>query len=404
MSKFVFTRKDAYVFFLIIYIVSLPLNAINIGALGSVLKLVSIPPIAISLMSGTAFKISKPIAAQLAFTLFAASSIIWSVSPNNSIDRVVSYILLFVLLLSGSAFRYSERDISKIRKALVWASRLTAVVVLLFADIVQGRLWLVGIISEDPNYLCAYFSFGVVNALGLIMGAKRNTKKIMSLAELLLYFYLVLLSGSRGGLLAIAGGVIVFVLSFGNKSHKQFFRKIILFVVAFLLITLILDYLPESLRSRFTVEDVIEDGGSGRTLLWEQAFDLFDRANVFRKFFGYGTASARWCFSYFGYSKVNVVHNIFLETLVELGVIGAIIYIIAIASFIKAALKFKDKFSLGVIILMFVLSLSTSIYTFKPYFNIMLFIIITLNIKRNVNHKTEKYLIANCKKVIVNEI
>ena len=69
----------------------------------------------------------------------------------------------------------------------------------------------------------------------------------------------------------------------------------------------------------------------------------------------------------------------FIESLLELGVVGLIIYAVAIFSFIKAAWKQKNKFAFAVVMCMFVLSLSTSIYTFKPYFNIMLYIILLLN-------------------------
>ena len=57
-------------------------------------------------------------------------------------------------------FKYTENDINKIKYALTWSSRLTALVMLVFAEYVGGRFRLMGIIEEDPNYLCAYLAFG----------------------------------------------------------------------------------------------------------------------------------------------------------------------------------------------------------------------------------------------------
>ena len=268
------------------------------------------------------------------------------------------------------------------KTALAWSSRLTAVVMLVFAEFVDGRFRLMGVITEDPNYLCAYFAFGVIYALGAISAGGKITKKLISIGELAVYFYLVLISGSRGGLLAIMAGVIAYLLSFGNKKRRHIVRKLVLLAVVFAGIVLMLDYLPETLRLRFTMENVSENGASGRMTLWKQAFDRFLKANVLRQLFGFGTASVRWCFLHFGYAVSNVVHNMFLETLVELGIVGAVLYTAAIFSFIKAAFQFEDKFAFGVIFSMLILSLSTSIYTFKPYFNIMLFIIIMLNMQK----------------------
>ena len=81
------------------------------------------------------------------------------------------------------------------------------------------------------------------------------------------------------------------------------------------------------------------------------------------------------------------MHNIFLETLVELGVFGLIFYCLAIGTFVKRSLKLNDKFCFAVLICMIVMSLSTSLYTFKPYFNIMLFVIISCFTYKNGNEK-----------------
>lgn len=77
------------------------------------------------------------------------------------------------------------------------------------------------------------------------------------------------------------------------------------------------------------------------------------------------------------------MHNMFLETLVELGAMGLVFYCFAIGKFVKRASEFRDKFSFAVIVCMVVMSLSTSIYTFKPYFNIMLFIVMSCYLIRN---------------------
>ena len=381
MKNLKFSNKDLYIFFLIVYIICLPLNAMNIGAFGSALKVIAVLPIGIALIGGKNLVLKTPARMQLFFTIFAFFSMMWSVSFETSVGRVVSYFLLFALLISGAMFKYTEDDINKIKYALTWSSRLTALVMLIFAEYVGGRFRLMGIIEEDPNYLCAYLAFGIVYALETLTTKNKAGKKVLAVAELILYFYLVLVSGSRGGLLAIAGGAASYLLTYRGQKIKYIARKVILITLVAVLLIVMIDYLPENLRVRFTSENVLENGGSGRTKLWAQSFDLFANGNILRQLFGFGTATIAWCFSRYGYSEINVAHNMFIETLAELGIVGLVLYSVAIFSFIKVAFKFKDKYSFAVISCMFVMSLSTSIYTFKPYFNIMLFIIMLQNIQ-----------------------
>lgn len=147
----------------------------------------------------------------------------------------------------------------------------------------------------------------------------------------------------------------------------------------FVIINVILDNLPQELRIRFSFDNVSDSGGSGRTDLWKNAIDMFLNANIFTKIFGYGAGTVRYNMDLLGYPNANVVHNIFLETLVELGIVGLIIYSVAIFLFAKKAFQNEDKFAFSVIVCMIVLSLSTSIYAFKPYFNIMLYIVMLKN-------------------------
>lgn len=369
------TYKDLYINFLIFYMLSLPLNAMRLGSFGSALKIIAVFPIIVALISGRGFVFPKPLSRQFIFIAFATLSICWTVSFDESLGRVISYIQLFVLLLSGSFFIYTKTEIKKIKKALVWSSRFTAIVILVFAEYYRGRLRLMGIINEDPNYICAYLAFGVIAALQIITEQPERKKKIFAIAELLIYTYIILATGSRGGLIAVLAGVIIYFMVYGDNPSKHLVKKIVLMtILATALITMI-DYLPETLRMRFTINNVIADGGSGRTELWGNAWHLYSNAPLFRQIIGYGTASVIYCFQYFNYSEVNVVHNIFLETLVELGVIGLVVYLAAVCSFVKKALNNKDKFSFAVIFCMVIMSLSTSIYTFKPYFNIMMYII-----------------------------
>lgn len=377
------TYKSAYLFFLIIYLVALPLNAVSIGVFGSALKILAVLPVFVALFSGNKIQLQKPLKWQFFFTLYAVMSIVWSTAYTLSISRGITYFLLFALLLSASFFQFDEKELNKVKLALVWSSRITVVLLLIFGDIIDGRLWLKGIINEDPNYICAYFSFGVIFSLNRIILNKRLFAKLWYAFEFCLYFFTIFLTGSRGGLLAVLSAIGIYIITFSKSEKKYIATKIICFVFVFIAVNIILDNLPEGLRMRFSFGSVLDSGGSGRMELWENAIDMFKSANIFAKVFGLGTGTVRYNMLQLNYSRVNVVHNMFLETLVELGIIGLVVYSIAIFFFAKKAFQNEDKFAFAVIGCMIVLSLSTSIYAFKPYFNIMLYIVM-------LQHKSAK--------------
>lgn len=179
----------------------------------------------------------------------------------------------------------------------------------------------------------------------------------------------------------MTAAAVAYLVTNGESSLKNMLKKLVLIILIVGLVVLLIDYLPESLKIRFTVEDVIERGGSGRTELWQQSVDLYRGSNLFRQIFGYGTASIQWCFSHYGYSDTHVAHNIILETLVELGAVGTVIYVAAIFMFMRSAYKFRDKYAVAVIFGMFVMSMSVSLYTFKPYFNGLLYVLIVRNMQ-----------------------
>lgn len=390
MQRIRISYKQFYIALLLLYIICLPLNAIRLGSWGAALKILAVLPVVVALFGGERISLRAPVLLQILFTVFALFSVAWTVQLDESTDRAISYVLLLALLLSGAAFRYTEEDTKRIKNALIWSSRLTALVMFIFAEYVGGRFQLAGTIEEDPNYLCAYLAFGVVHTIEVLVGTDTPRNKILHALELLVYFYLIFVSGSRGGLLAVGAGAGAYLIVYHGGSAKSIFKKVLLVILVFGLIAVIIHQLPENLKTRFTIENVTESGGTGRVDLWEQAIDLFANSNGLRQFFGYGTATVRRCFIMYDYPDINVVHNMFLETMVELGIVGLIIYSATIFAFIKASYKFVDKYAFAVMFSMLVMSLSTSIYTFKPYFNIMLFIIILQNAQLKYEEKGEK--------------
>lgn len=368
-----------------VYFLFLILTGMGIGGIGSLLRLFAFFPVAIWIITNHKVKFTLQIEVLILFLLICATSILWSWNITNSISRVMSHFLLLVLLISATAYKYTEREITYLKKCLIWSSRISAIVIMITGNYSEGRLVLSGIITEDPNYLSAYFMFGIANCIIILMKKNvSNSNKAKILIELFFYLYLLFSTGSRGGLFAVVSVIIVIIIFYNEKinqsSAKLIRKKIILILMLIFAASYILTLLP-SIAGRFSIQEIKESNGTGRYNLWFSALDTFNQSTVFRKLFGYGTASSKRIISHFTNLPNAVYHNVFVENLVEIGIIGLILYCAHIGSFFLATIKKKDVFCLGILSGMVVLSLSTSIYTFKPYWNIMIFIVCLSNSK-----------------------
>ena len=378
------SARKQYIFFVSIYFLALPLGAMNIGGIGSALKLVSIIPIGLALVNIRNIRFKKPFVYYLMYVLLSAYSILWSVNEQASIYRVNRYLNLTLLLSSSCVFVLSSDDILTIKKVLRWSSRLSGIICLAFGTYYSGRLILTGRIQEDPNYFCMYLSFGVIACICDIISDIKIKKKIIAVGELFFYFTIALLTGSRGGLIALILGVLLYLIVSGNKPFNT--KKIVAICALVVALYVGMTFLSDSMLDRYSVVSVIESNGTHRFEIWKQAFDLFEKSKILRKLFGYGIQGVTTAFTNFGYSFAGyVMHNMFVETLLELGVFGLLIYCIMVASFCLYAAKMRDKFAFGVIVMMVIMSLSTSISTFKPYINIMMFTLMSMNTVREEN-------------------
>ena len=383
-------QKKAYINALCLYLFCLPLNAMRIGSFGSLLKVIAFIPVCIAFFRLRLMRsYEKCILNQLVFLVFACSSILWSVEKGMSFDRVITYILLNLLIFTATFFDYDNHDIDKIKNAFLWSSRTTAIVLLLFSNFSQGRWFLRGLISEDPNYLCCYIISGIILLLQRI---QNHEKKSITYIELIGYLVLVVATGSRGGLLAVIAGIAVFFMSNKGFSIGYLFKLIGIAILIIIIFVVVIRFMPESLQDRFSLQNVINSQGTGRIAIWAEGIRVFNDSPIIRKVVGYGTGSVTTMVRILEYGKDRgyAMHNIYLEYLLELGLAGLLLYIVSIVSFVKKASSFTDKFSFSVIISMIVLSLSTSLHTFKPYFNIMLFIIIMI-------YKTNSPMVARQK-------
>lgn len=152
--------------------------------------------------------------------------------------------------------------------------------------------------------------------------------RILHISMLLVSVLLLFLSGSRTSLLAFLIAAVICLLYWMKLNSRKIIGTVIVIALVLLLFSYIYDYLVEAypvLMERFTVEDTLEDGGTGRVAVWASYMTRY-----FPKYFMFGM----------GFDPLNLfraiesvngighgAHNHIIDILASTGVVGLALYI-----------------------------------------------------------------------------
>ncbi len=371
------SKRTVFVYLLGFYFLSLVLGALNLGAFGSLLRVVALLPVAWWFLFCHRVTFNRVTLVAVLFLGFSALSCAWSILPlGKALVAGTTPFLLLVLLLASSGYSYTEKDIRFLQKALVWSSRITALVLLVLHNQLASRLTLSeGSLQEDPNYLCSYFLFGIVYAVEQIL-TPRKSHKLFYVAELGLYLLVIFATGSRGGMLAIV--MALAVAGCGQMLKNKISLKTVLLpllLVGGIGLTLFIlpHFLPESVLDRFSAQSIVESKGTGRYQLWKNFLYLYADSPLWRQLIGYGGGSSLELARISRMVKANVTHNIWVEYLISFGALGVLFYLTYLWQFIRMAWR-REIFALAVFIGMLTFMLSTS-YQGKAFWNILIYLV-----------------------------
>lgn len=322
----------------------------------------------------------------LLFIMICSISCFYAEDQLVSLGRTKTLILyfIFIAILVNYIDNYDKLII--LIKFFVFAGMIATVYILFFSDIYSGKR-LGGLL-------------GNINRMGLIIGISMLFSIYFTLFERR-YFYIipaivtmimVLLTGSRVAFVFIFLGSVLLIYF---KNRKHFKGRIIKNIITLILISLLFYYLIFNIPFFYSVlgeriEEVLtfnvnrgEISGSIylRNYMINYGFEMFKK----RPFIGYGIDNFRVLFE----KSVNIktyAHNNYIELLVDVGILGAIIYY---AIYVQAVLylkKIKDDVGLKYLFLtlflcLFIVDLASINYYIKhTYF---IFAISSVLIKLN---------------------
>lgn len=270
--------------------------------------------------------IAKP---AIYFLSLAAISVVFSVFKSQSLNQmygVVVSLMSFVLLVKVTQ---SLEDLRRLFLGLTVAAAGLALATIF--SYTGGRAQINS--NFDPNDL----AYGLVTILPLIrsLAVMATRRRWMFNGMVAATIVAVLLTGSRGGTMALALELVLlaaFPLGFaknGGLKRFQLGRFIVVMAAAAALGSALWGFLPMEARERAATLLALQDdynmtsSKDGRTEIWRQDIDA-----VWERPIGYGLGASEYVNGLMG-GHYRAPHNIFIQSLVELGILGFTLFVVS---------------------------------------------------------------------------
>lgn len=309
-----------------LYFLMLPLTIAVNGSGASFLKLVSIPIggyfLAWILLSGQKLKINVIHLLLFLYTIDLLTSMF--TKPSSDMMVVLfGYVLNAGLFFCLSAVEYSERELRLFYSVQV-VLLAVLVVITLWSNAQYAERTTLTIFGQtsDPNYFVGFFIFPMAVTVERVFRSKYRLWYFLLLCAA---GYTILLSGSRGGLLA----VLALALAAAVLYPKGLLRKggaLVLVIGAMVLLWVaIRPFLPENILERFSIEAVVETRGTYRMDIWQSMLrEVADSTKTF--LVGQGVGSQHYVFLN-GRLENEVAHNHYIQALYDQGILGLLLFL-----------------------------------------------------------------------------
>jgi O-antigen ligase len=272
------------------------------------------------------------------YASFALSSTLWSVDTQRTLSYAFILVQLLVTAWITASCVEDQADIDRLTWCLVLASAFPAIA--LAHDYLLGGSWSLGFLKEslkeyagrmtfgdaDPNLLAYRFVVSIIAATHLALNARAKPLKLALFAVAGFYAATSLLTGSRGGGLALV--VATMVLLTADLRQK---KGTVLLVLAGLVVLLVvaMPYLPPGLSDRYLGirQEVATGSMAGRKDIYRESFESFGDHPVL----GVGYLAFESASRQHG-GRGSAAHNDPLQNLVDMGLVGLGIYLVLMAS------------------------------------------------------------------------
>jgi hypothetical protein len=250
---------------------------------------------------------------------------------GRSSNELLLFFLVIVVVPSFSLiFLKNYEFLEGLETPLVIVFSLTSILIILSGEFAGDRLS--GNLILNPITSGHIAVSGLILILSSALGYAQNIRlhNVTILSFFIILFVTMMMAASRGPMLSLL--IVALVMFFYKISLKKIILIIIATIFLFSVYMIVLDGTSLIQANRFSVNFGSEGGGGERrVLLWKAGVDMF----LQNPFFGGNTTTT------FGY-----VHNIFIEVMHSMGMIGTLLFsflLFRVFKTIYLLLKYKHR-------------------------------------------------------------
>ena len=294
----------------------------------------------------------------LTFFLFCFFSTLWAIDFSAGLDSIKTLSLLLLTLGSISIVIDTKETLYKILWGFFIACVLNALYILLTIDLLSisaigqrigaenlGEIW-------NANAIGFFVSAGGLLSIFLLSKKNKMIINIFCILAFAIFTLIVLFTGSRTAIVLFAMLIGVYSFLFARKHRFAMLIGIILIgLLSFYIImnnAILYDVIGdrlENMLSGFLGSGTNEGSFNERQNMIDVGWQYFSQNPLF----GYGTNNYQILYVAEKTGRLTYSHNNFIEMLVNLGIVGFILYysgyLYILLNTIKPALK-KDKLSI----------------------------------------------------------
>lgn len=278
-----------------------------------------------------------------AFFGWAAISVVWATDPSETKSSVVRLALVAVLFLVVHSAVRTARDLRLVAWAFVTGTFLTTLYGLVFGLYNEGRF--TGGLA-DANFLAAAVVASLPLCAFMFASERRARARIVLLAFAALDAVALVLTQSRGGLIALAVVLVCACLLAGRLRGRAIALALVMVAIG---VGYYAVFAPATLRERAT--NISAEGSAGRADAWKIAIEMAQD----HPFVGVGLNNYPVVQSEYVAGSVNLIygqlfrdisvaaHNTYLQILSELGAIGlALLLALGLLTIVVAIGSLRD--------------------------------------------------------------
>lgn len=367
--------KDAKVkvstYLLAIYLFTVPLDFVSvIGGLSFTRIFVILPLIGYALELKLAkIRFDKYMILLGLFTVMIGASYYYSYLPDITLGRFITISSSVALIIVTYMFSFNLRELNILKKTIIYSGVFVMIIMIFFAEKeAYDFRWVLNLggDTQDPNYINGYMFYTFIFYLSSYID-KRNTRILLVMG---MFTAIFLFTGSRGALLALIVATLAYIILWVRSQKNNLLvtsRFIVISLSLLVIVLLALTILPESITIRYSIAFTVQDGAANRFEIWTIALNIFSSSTSGEMLFGQGAGTFR-VFTNIG----NVAHNIWIESLLEIGIFGTGLLFMLYYVTLRDALKMKEYVIAATFVGYMVMCLSMSLYSYKPIWNIIL--------------------------------